>query len=84
MVSGYENTVLPWLSETLGFVAEMMLLDRRRDRAIMQTVWDDLDALVASRSVAAAIRADMIAAMDSAIRALEEYRLLFSSAEPQG
>jgi heme-degrading monooxygenase HmoA len=82
MVSGYADTVLPWLSETPGFVAELMLLDRRRGRAIMQTVWQDLDALVASRGVAAVVRADMVAATDSAIRALEEYELLFSSAEP--
>jgi hypothetical protein len=82
MIAGYEDTVLPWLSQTPGFTAEVLLLDRRRGRAVMQTVWQDVDALVASRGMAAVIRADMVAATDSAIRALEEYRLVFSSAEP--
>ncbi|MDT5201032.1 MAG: hypothetical protein QOH34_2554, partial [Mycobacterium sp.] len=39
----------------------------------------DIDALVKSRSPAAAIRVDAVAATDSAVVALDEYGLVFRS-----
>jgi hypothetical protein len=44
-----------------------------------QIIWRDIDAFVKSRSAAAAIRVDAVAATDSAVVALDEYGLVFRS-----
>jgi hypothetical protein len=70
---------LPWLTETDGFVSAALLVDHRSGRQLSQTIWRDIDALVKSRSPAAAIRVDAVAATDSAVVALDEYGLVFRS-----
>ncbi|MDT7649858.1 MAG: hypothetical protein QOI36_1264 [Pseudonocardiales bacterium] len=82
VVAGYEDTALPWLTETPGFVALLLFIDRSTGRSINETQWEDSAALAASRSAAAAIRADAVAATGSSIRAVEEYSLVFNTAEP--
>jgi hypothetical protein len=82
VVAGYEDTALPWLTETPGFVASLLFIDRSTGRSISETQWEDSAALAASRSAAAAIRADAVAATESSIRAVEEYSLVFNTAEP--
>jgi heme-degrading monooxygenase HmoA len=82
VVAGYEDAALPWLTETPGFVASLLFIDRSTGRSISETQWKDPAALAASRSAAAAIRADMVAATGSSIRAVEEYSLIFDTAEP--
>jgi hypothetical protein len=83
MVAAYEETTVPWLTETSGFCAELLFVDRGTGHSVSETVWRDQHALAASRSAAAAIRVDMAAATGSAIRALEEYTLVFSSVRSQ-
>jgi hypothetical protein len=78
-IAGYEDTVVPWLTETDGFVSAALLVDHRSGRQLSQTIWRDIDALVKSRSPAAAIRVDAVAATDSAVVALDEYGLVFRS-----
>lgn len=78
-VARYEDTAVPWLTETAGFCSATALVHRRTGRAVLETVWCDAGALSASRSAAAAIRADAVAATDAEIRALEEYGLEFST-----
>ena len=82
VVAGYEDTALPWLTETPGFVASLLFIDRSTGRSISETQWENSGALAASRSAAAAIRADVVAATDSSIRAVEEYSLVFNTTEP--
>jgi hypothetical protein len=82
VVAGYEDTALPWLTETPGFVASLLFIDRSTGRSINEAQWEDSAALAASRSAAAAIRADAVAATGSSIRAVEEYSLVFNTAEP--
>jgi quinol monooxygenase YgiN len=82
IVAGYEDTALPWLTETPGFVGALLFVDRRSGRSISETRWEDAAALAASRGAAASIRADLVAATDSSIRAVEEYALVYDSAEP--
>jgi hypothetical protein len=82
VVTGYEDTALPWLTETPGFVASLLFIDRSTGRSISETQWENSGALAASRSAAAAIRADVVAATDSSIRAVEEYSLVFNTTEP--
>jgi hypothetical protein len=78
-VAGYEDTAVPWLTETDGFVSESLLVDRRSGRQVSQSVWQDVDALVKSRSAAAEIRVDAVAATDSKVVGLDEYVLVFRS-----
>jgi hypothetical protein len=78
-IARYEDTAIPWLTESDGFCSQVLLVHRRTGRALTETIWRDRDALAASRSRAAAIRADTVAATDAEIRALEEYRLEFST-----
>ena len=79
-IARYEDTAVPWLTETEGFCSAVLLVHRRSGRALTETVWRDLEALAASRTHAASIRADAVAATEAGIRALEEYRLEFSTA----
>ena len=79
-VANYEDSAVPWLLSTEGFCRAVMLVNRRTREAANETVWVDHDALVASRSAEAGIRADMVAATTEGIRSLEEYDLAFSSA----
>jgi hypothetical protein len=82
-IAGYEDTAVPWLTETDGFVSAALLVDRRSGRQVSQTVWRDVEALAKSRSAAAAIRVDAVAATGSAVVALDEYVLVFRSARTE-
>jgi hypothetical protein len=79
MIAAYEDTTVPWLTETSGFCAQQLYVDRGTGRSISETLWRDPHALAVSRSAAAAVRVDMVAATGSTIRALEEYSLVFAS-----
>ncbi|MGZ4626644.1 MAG: hypothetical protein ACXV3S_10225, partial [Kineosporiaceae bacterium] len=74
-IAAYEDTALPWLTEADGFCSALLLVDRRTGRTITETLWQDPDALAASRSAAAQIRVDAVSATDAAIRALDEQLL---------
>jgi hypothetical protein len=78
-VTAYHDTAIPWLAETDGFCEAMLYVDRKTGKAISETVWRDTNALASSRSASAAIRVETVAATDSFVRALEEYRLLSTS-----
>jgi hypothetical protein len=75
-VAAYEDTAVPWLTEADGFCSALLLVHRPSGRALTETIWQDEAALIASRSTAASIRVDTIAATDGEIRALEEFQLL--------
>jgi hypothetical protein len=60
-----------WLAETAGFCGS-------------ETIWDSPKTLAASRSVAARVRAETVKSTGCAIRALEEYDLVFSTARIGG
>jgi len=79
-VEGYGDTAVPWLAETAGFCSALLLMDPTTGHAISETVWRDQDALVGSRSVAASVRVDTVTATGWAIRGVEEYGLVYSSA----
>lgn len=78
-VAAYEDAAVPWLVETDGFCTARLYVDRRTGRSIVETLWTDMSALVASRSVAAAVRVDTVAASGAIIRGVEEYALAFMS-----
>ncbi|MCW2566415.1 MAG: hypothetical protein JWN54_512 [Mycobacterium sp.] len=78
-VTAYQDTAVPWLTDTDGFCETMLYVDRRTGRAISETVWRDSNALAASRSASAAIRVETVEATDTVVRAVEEYRLVSTS-----
>lgn len=82
MITAYEDIALPRLTQTDGFCGATLYTDRGTGRGIRETVWRDPMALTASRSTAADVRAEVLTAGDGAIRALEEYSLVFTSGWP--
>lgn len=81
-IADYEDTTLPWLTETEGFCSARLLVHRRTGRAVEEAVWRDTRTLAATRAQAAAVRADAAAATDSVVLALAEYRLQSRSIQP--
>jgi hypothetical protein len=76
----YGATAVPSLTETDGFCAALLFLDRRTGHSIGETIWLNPQRLAASRSAAAAVRVETVALTGCVIRAVEEYGLVFSSA----
>jgi len=79
-IEGYGDTAVPWLAEAKGFCSALLLVDPSSGQAISETVWKDREALVDSRSLAASVRVDTVTATGWAIRAVEEYGLVSTSA----
>jgi len=79
-VEAYGDTAVPWLADTEGFCSTLLLVDDQSGHAISETVWRNSEALAATRSVAAAVRARTVAATGCVIRAVEEYGLVSTSA----
>jgi hypothetical protein len=79
MVATYEDTALPWRTETDGFRGAVLLAHPRTGETISETLWEDEEALVGSRSAAAGIRVDTVNATDTTVKGLEEYTQVFNS-----
>jgi hypothetical protein len=79
-VEVFGDTVVPRLADTDGFCSALLFVDWNSGHSIMETLWRDPEALAASRGAAAAVRVDTVSATNGVIRAVEEYRLVFSSA----
>lgn len=75
----FRNTAVPALMEMRGLCSVQLMVDRATGRGIAVTAWEDMDALAASRSDAARIRANQVAMTQGQVRAVEEYTLEFSS-----
>jgi len=81
-IAWYGDTAVPVLADTSGFCAALLYADRASGRVISETVWQDPQALAASRSAATAGEAAAAQALNGVIGACGEYRLVFSSARP--
>lgn len=79
-VEAYGDTVVPWLAEIEGFCSTLLFVDPARGHSISESIWRNSEALAGSRSIAAAMRVDTVAATDGVVRAVEEYDLVSSSA----
>ena len=79
-VEVYGDTAVPWLAETRGFCSTLLLVDPETGHTISETLWRDEAALAETRSLAAAVRVDTVAATGCVIRAVEEYGLVSTSA----
>lgn len=79
LIEEFRNTGVPTLMEMPGLCSAHLMTDRTTGRCIVITAWDDMDALAASRSATARLRADVAAATHMQVRSVEEYGLVFSS-----
>ncbi|MCU1492620.1 MAG: hypothetical protein JWO62_384 [Acidimicrobiaceae bacterium] len=78
-IAAYEDSALPWLGEMKGFSSALFLVHRPSGRAMIEMIWHDEASLAASRGAEASVRADVVAATDGVVRALEEFGLVFTS-----
>lgn len=78
-VEAYGDTAVPQLADTDGFCAALLLVDEHLGRLISETLWQTPRALAASRSAAAALRVEAVESTGCAVRAVEEYGLVFNS-----
>jgi hypothetical protein len=76
----FGDTAVPRLVEVPGFCATLLFAAPASGQLISQTVWRDPSARAASPGVAEMIRAEVLDDEDCEIRAVEDYRLVFSSA----
>ena len=81
-VAWYGDTAVPRLADAGGFCAALLYADRAAGRLVSETVWQDIRALAASRSMATAAEAAAAAELNGVIGTSGEYRLVFSSARP--
>lgn len=78
-IAAYEDNALSWLGDMKGFSSALFLVHRRSGRGMIETIWHEKESLAASRARAASVRADVVAATDGVVRALEEFDLIFTS-----
>lgn len=81
-VAWYADTAVPLLADTSGFCAALLYAGWAAGSLISETVWQDPDALAASRSSATAGEAAAAEAINGVLGAATEYQLVFSSARP--
>ena len=81
VTEAFGDSAVPWLAESPGFRAALLFADPDSGHLISQTVWQDPQARAASPSTAAVLQADVLNATDCVIRAVEDYSLVFSSAQ---
>jgi heme-degrading monooxygenase HmoA/limonene-1,2-epoxide hydrolase len=79
VIEEFRNTGVPALMDMPGLCSAHMMTDRATGRCIVITAWQDRDALAASRSATARLRADVAAKTHLQVRSVEEYQLVFSS-----
>ena len=79
VIEEFRNTGVPALTAMPGFCSAHMMTDRAIGRGSVITAWGDMDALAASRSATATLRADAAAVTHLQVRSVEEYKLVFSS-----
>ena len=79
VIEEFRNTAVPAFMEMPGMSSAQMMTDRASGRCIVATAWDDLNSLAASRSASARLRANVAAVTHMQVRAVEEYKLVFSS-----
>ena len=78
-IEEFRNTAVPALMDMPRIRSVQLMADRASGRCIAVTAWEDKDALAASRSSAARLRADIAAVAHVTIRSVEEYGLAFTS-----
>ena len=79
LIEEFRNSGVPALMDIPGLCSAHMMTDRATGRCIAITAWEDQEAMAASRSATAGLRADAVARTNAQFRSVEEYKLMFSS-----
>ena len=80
VIEEFGDSAVPSLAETPGFRGALLFADRGSGRLVSESAWRDARARAASPSVAALIPSDLLETANCLIRAVDDYRLVFSSA----
>jgi heme-degrading monooxygenase HmoA/predicted ester cyclase len=78
-IEEFRNTAVPAIMDMPGLSSAQLLGDRTSGRCVVVTAWEDMQALAASRSGEALLRADQAAVTHAQVRSVEEYDLVSSS-----
>jgi heme-degrading monooxygenase HmoA/limonene-1,2-epoxide hydrolase len=78
-VEQFRNAGVPAAMDMPGLCSVQLMVDRAARRGIVATAWEDAQAMAASRSHAARLRASQTAVTHTQVRSVEEYKLVFSS-----
>jgi len=78
-IEEFRNTGVPVLTDMQGLASAQLLTDRTTGHCMVITAWQDMDAMVASRSETARQRSNAAANANLQVRSVEEYKLVFSS-----
>ncbi|MGW0313981.1 antibiotic biosynthesis monooxygenase [Streptomyces flavidovirens] len=78
LVETFRNTVLPRLRDLPGFAGTSLLIDRAKGRATVGAFYTDRQALAASRSAAAAVRAEATSQARVITRSIEEFEVVLA------
>jgi steroid delta-isomerase-like uncharacterized protein len=83
-IEEFRNTTVSALMDMPRICSAQLMADRTSGRCIVVTAWEDKNALAASRSSAARLRADIAAVAHVIVRSVEEYGLAFTSVREGG
>ena len=78
-IEEFRNTGIPELMEIPALCSAQLLADRRTGRCIVALAFENAEALAASRSRGAELRARLADAAHVTVRSVEEYSLAFST-----
>src|SRR6266496_1997850 len=78
-VDEFRNSGVPALMDMPGLCSAQFMADRATGRCIVVGAWENMEALAATRSSVATLRADQAAISHLVVRSVEEYSLVFSS-----
>jgi hypothetical protein len=78
-VEQFRRTAVPVLLDTPALCSVQIATDRTTGRGIVATAWETIEAMGASRSAVARLRATMAAMTGAQVRSVEEYTMVFSS-----
>jgi hypothetical protein len=81
-VEHFKATTLPALLAVPGLCSVLLFVDRDTGNAATGTVWADSSALEASREATSGIRSDTLARTGLSLTSVQEYELVFTSAQP--
>jgi hypothetical protein len=79
VIGEFRDTGVPALLGTPAVCRAHILTDRVSGRCIVAAAWENIDAMGASRSATARLRANMAVATHMQVRSVEEDKMVFSS-----
>jgi hypothetical protein len=79
--AAYDDLAIEPLATSNGFCTAVLLIDPESGHAVIETIWHDVEALVAARGLSAARRLDAVKGGNVTVRGIDQYRLDFQAVE---